>query len=117
VFFGCLFLLFNVLFLQFTLCHGFAEAGFHPFSPQAPLDSCFVISPLVPPPPSAAKKGTKHRSISGQVLTPENTLRGLPPLPPSKKRASQLKAAPQRRLALLPSNTTQVVPINYCVTL
>jgi hypothetical protein len=72
---------------------------------------------IAPTPPLAPTKGTKRRSISGRVLTPENTLCGLPPAPAPKKRAAHLKSAPQRRPAILPPPTSQVVPINFIVSM
>jgi DDE superfamily endonuclease len=96
---------------------GFSRAGIHPFSKEAPLKSRYIKSPFVPTPPPVPPKGTKRRSISGRVLTPENTLRGLPPTPPPKKRAPRLKSAPQRRPAILPPPTNQIVPINFTVSM
>ena len=99
----------------YTIQLGFSRAGIYPFSPQAPLNSQYIKNPLIPTPPAPPPKGTKRRSISGRVLTPQNTLQGLPPLPPPKKRAPRLKSAPQRRPALLPPPSHQVVPISYTV--
>ena len=106
----------QVAFNAYNIQLGFSRAGIYPFSPQAPLNSRYIKSPFVPTPPSAPPKGTKRRSISGRVLTPENTLRGLPPAPAPKKRAPSLKSAPQRRPAVLPPPSSQVVPIQFIVS-
>ena len=67
---------------------GFSRAGIHPFSKEAPLQSRYIKSPFVPTPP---------------------------PAPP--KRAPRLKSAPQRRPAILPPPTNQIVPINFIVSI
>jgi hypothetical protein len=105
----------QVAFNAYTIEKGFARAGIYPFSREAPLNSRYIKSPAIPTPPSKPPKGTKRRSISGRVLTPTNTMAGLPPLPAPKKKVPQIKGAPQRRAAILPPASTQVVPINYIV--
>jgi hypothetical protein len=106
----------QIAFNTYNIQLGFSKAGIHPFSHQAPLNSRYIKSPFAPT-PLAPTKGTKRRSISGCVLTPENTLRGLPPAPAPKKRAVCLKSAPQRRPAILSPPTSQVVPINFIVSM
>ena len=106
----------QVAFNAYTIQLGFSRAGIYPFSLQAPLNSHYIKSPFIPTPPLAPPKGSKRRSISGRVLTPENTLRGLPPAPAPKKRAPRLKSAPQRRPAILPPSSSQVVPIHFIVS-